>query len=158
MTNYRLNAARLIVASYGDQFDPTTGALPHVYADKFDPLQKIQGSLTNSVLNWQWTAPVDPTTPAEELAAISEAMRQARTSIGRSITTVMIPPPTIGNYTLEDVNQSYRPVQDATGAVIGHDTVTWLYKNAAPVSTTTTAPGPILGLLACVFISIRRMP
>ncbi len=49
---HRMSAAKLIVSSYGDSFDPTTQKPPHTLAKNLDPGGVIQKLLDSYVHLW----------------------------------------------------------------------------------------------------------
>jgi hypothetical protein len=146
---FRIQSAMLIAATHGDAFTPRTGMLPQEYAGSFDDAEKIQQELWNKAQTWNVDQPSgDGAAEAAMLVAIKDLSGHLTQQVpGHSFE---IPPD----------SKRYLPVYDpATGDVIGHDTITWLFRDGGNFTATFAETGkPRVEMHACVYIAVRGDP
>ena len=139
---YRINAARLLVSTYGEPFDPAMRQPLHVLAENLDQSDAIQRTLDRCRQDWLSSDTLSPTM----------AMAQARQALEGSLEESDME----GAWALLDTEVAYRPVFDKTGVQVAHDTIVWLTKDQGVIvkEFKTSTNNVELGLVGCIFLSI----
>lgn len=135
---HRMSAAKLIVSSYGDSFDPTTQKPPHTLAKNLDPGGVIQKLLDSYVHLWL----------SANGRSSEDALDDARAHIGTSLSTALGK-----TYEIMSDKSFYDIVYDDAGNPIGHDTAAWVYVNKAPLFK-SIPQRPRINMYGCIFLGV----
>ncbi len=139
---YRLTAARLLLSTFGDEFDHTQYQYPQVIALNLDPDGKIQACLDRCRNQFQSQAGV----------SAEKAMQEAIEYVGEQLTQDIG-----GAFQMIYETTAYKPIYDDDNNVVGHDTITVVVQNGSPLKLDlVTGPGGLsLGGIGVLFMAIE---
>jgi hypothetical protein len=138
---YKLNAARLLVATYGKPFTADTSPPPQILAMNLDHSPEMQRTMDEMVASWT----------SQEQTDSGRAILEARRELGTKLSSVLGVPCAIHCSEVD-----YTPIYDKNGNLIGHDVVGWVFVNGnSMVKELPDDSGGTIGLVACVFLSVQ---
>lgn len=142
--DFRLVCARLLVATYGPKFTPSSQpATPPTLAQSLKDGPTIQSALDVVRQTWQAKGVADAS------AAIAQVRVDAAVQIGTQLKAAVV---------LADPVSSYIPVFDPSGVPTGHEVCAWVYVNGNPLSEEFVDSNGqlVLGAVACVLLAVEQ--
>lgn len=138
--NFKVGSARLLVSTFGDRFPPNQTVTPDVMASHLDD----SGKLEQGIREIQEEFEGDYTSAKQALNAVHAELAAKLTAL---LNTQIDPIPDV---------PSYKVIYDSSGNPIGHDTISWIFKNGTtPIEkTVNTEAGKLIGMFACVYLSV----
>ena len=132
---YRLSIAQLVGETIGAEVAPGGRATIDVLAENLPATAAIYAAAGQFRRNWRSSDSNSPESVMEH-----EAVPQLNQVLAA-----------VGAYTVVTLNPYYKPIYDATGAVVGHMVIGWLFNSGARIRLDI---GGGNALLVCMIVSI----
>ncbi len=143
MPIYKLTSARLLVETYGSYCHPMNRDPSHLLAEYLDDSEPLQIALDAARNAWSIDA-------ANSEVAMTEAKQYVD---GRLSSTGA------GYKLLAQLAPTYRPILNAQGVPIGHETIVWLYRTSNNTPHSLIVEGEYnsfdYGLVGTVFLAVN---
>ncbi|MEC9374597.1 MAG: hypothetical protein VYC34_12170 [Planctomycetota bacterium] len=138
---YRIAAARLMAATHGDSYDPTTCGAPNELGQKFAESKAIQQTLSECTKNWT----------SSDVANSKDAAKEVCREIGTQLSVALKK-----DVAMDVQETAYLPILDPSGTPVGHETIGWLYIDKKLLKKQHEHNGEPLyrWSLACIYVAL----